>query len=107
MGAHRPRRGRTGRRAHRYPWPQRRGNRPATLDPLTFRPIPSTPETLAHDVLLRALDEGKHLRALRGRNLETVQGHPTMACEAAPIGFADAHAAMGGLHIAADIEQGP
>src|SRR5205823_7004590 len=52
-------------------------------------------------------DEGKHFGALRGRNLETVQGRLNMADEAAPIGFADPHAAMGGLHVAADIEQGP
>src|ERR1700719_4537548 len=58
---------------------------------------------LLHYVGLCAVDEAQHLGALRGRDLESVEGGFEMANKALPVALADAHPARRRLHAAADV----
>src|SRR5262249_44470456 len=58
---------------------------------------------LFDDIALRALDEVEHGAPLSGPDLERIERCFDMADEGSPVLLVDAHAAMRGLHVAADI----
>jgi hypothetical protein len=72
---------------------------PAALGSASERAAPTDCSTMS----AFAVDEAQHLGALRGRNLESVEGGLEMANKAPPVALADAHPAMRGLHVAADV----
>ena len=62
---------------------------------------------LFHDVRLSTVDEPQNFGALSGRYRKSVKGGLKVNEEGLPVALTDAHPAVRGLHVAADVIERP